>query len=211
MNTEKATPELFAALAAIQGEVENASKGSVNPHFKSRYADLAEILNTVRHVCAKHGVAIIQSPGYDPEKNVVTLHTVLGHTKGGYISSTAACVPSKTDAQGVGAATTYLRRYSLAAMCGIAQEDDDGESAKHTAKAAPISDLQKQQIKDSLEELDADIKAFEKHIGCTIEALTAPQLPRVNALIDKKRKASESKVKDAASTLEQLIEKAPEK
>ena len=165
MNTDKATPELFAAIAAIQGEVENASKGSVNPHFKSRYADLAEILNTVRHVCAAHGVAIIQSPGYDPEKNVVTLQTILGHEKGGYITSTAACVPSKVDAQGVGAATTYLRRYSLAALVGIAQEDDDGESAKHTAKAAPISDLQKKQIKESLEELGADIEGFEKYMG----------------------------------------------
>ena len=56
--------ELAAALALAQGEVENAHKNSANPHFRSKYADLAEIINTVRPVFAKHGLAIVQSPSY---------------------------------------------------------------------------------------------------------------------------------------------------
>jgi len=47
----------------------------------------------------------------------------------------ASCTPAKTDGQGVGAATTYLRRYSLAAACGVAQEDDDGQTAAHNRPA----------------------------------------------------------------------------
>ena len=124
-----ATPEMLAALAAAQGVIENATKGSVNPHFKSRYADLAEVLNTIRSAFPANGLSIVQSTGYDG--SLVAVDTAICHASGGYIVATAACVPAKADAQGIGAATTYLRRYSAAAMCGIAQEDDDGQSASH--------------------------------------------------------------------------------
>jgi len=135
MNIERATPELFAALAKAQAEIENASKNAANPHFRSRYADLAEVLNTVRPVLAKHGLSVMQSTAFDGV--MVSVETVLAHASGGLVSSTASCVPAKTDAQGVGAATTYLRRYALAAISGVAQEDDDGNSAAHN-KPAPV-------------------------------------------------------------------------
>jgi len=132
MNLKSSTPELQAALAAAQAAVENASKNAANPHFKSRYADLAEVLNTVRPVFSAHGLAIIQSTEFDGAMVHVT--TAICHALGGHITSRASCVPGKTDGQGVGAATTYLRRYSLAAMTGVAQEDDDGNAAAHAAK-----------------------------------------------------------------------------
>lgn len=135
MNIERSTPELFAALAKAQAEIENASKNAANPHFRSRYADLAEVLNTVRPVLSKHGLSVMQSTAFDGA--MVLVETVLAHASGGSVSSTASCVPAKTDAQGVGAATTYLRRYALAAIAGVAQEDDDGNSAAHT-KPAPV-------------------------------------------------------------------------
>lgn len=135
MNIEHANADLFAALAKAQTEIENASKKSSNPHFRSKYADLAEVLNTVRPVLAKHGISILQSTEFDGARVSVT--TMLAHGGGGSVSSTASCVPAKTDAQGVGSATTYLRRYSLAAMCGIAQEDDDGNAAAHNEKPEP--------------------------------------------------------------------------
>lgn len=136
MNLEHSNAALFAALALAQAEVENATKGSVNPHFKSRYADLAEVLNTVRPVFAKHGIAIIQSTGFSD--GLVSVTTALVHKEGGYVTSVASCTPAKVDAQGVGAATTYLRRYSLAAATGVAQEDDDGQSAAHN-RPAPVA------------------------------------------------------------------------
>ncbi len=138
MNTENFTAELFSALAEAQAELENATKNSANPHFKSKYADLAEVLNTVRPVLAKHKIAVFQSTGFDG--SMVSVETVLAHgPSGGFVSSCASCVPAKTDAQGVGAATTYLRRYALAAMCGVAQEDDDGNAASHGQKPVDIS------------------------------------------------------------------------
>lgn len=135
MYTERATPELFSALSKAQGEIENAVKGSTNPHFRSKYADLAEVLNTIRPTFAKHGLCLIQSTGFDG--TMVSVETIVAHSSGGFVSSTASCVPAKTDAQGIGAATTYLRRYGSAAMGGIAQEDDDGNAAAHSAKPTP--------------------------------------------------------------------------
>jgi hypothetical protein len=134
-NTDHATPELFAALSKAQGEIENATKNSKNPHFKSTYADLAEVLNTVRPVFAAHGLSLTQAPSFDGSLASVT--TVIAHAGGGYIVATASCVPAKSDAQGIGSATTYLRRYGAAAAAGIAQEDDDGQSAAHDGKPKP--------------------------------------------------------------------------
>lgn len=162
MNTEHATPELFDALAKAQAEVENAAKSSTNPHFKSRYADLAEVLNTVRPVFAKHGLSLWQAPSFDGALASVT--TMIAHSSGGYVTSKASCVPGKSDAQQIGSTTTYLRRYALAAMCGIAQEDDDGNSVAHNQKPAelPVDVVQAIADAESLESLRALYKGLPK-------------------------------------------------
>lgn len=139
MDTTHASPELFDALALAQGEIENASKNAANPHFKSKYADLAEILNTTRPVFAKYGLSLSQFPGYDGALASVT--TLIAHKSGGFISAVASCVPAKSDAQGIGSATTYLRRYSAAAAAGIAQEDDDGNAAAHNGKPKAVAPI----------------------------------------------------------------------
>ena len=148
MNLDHSNAALFAALALAQAEVENATQASTNPHFKSKYADLAEVLNTVRPVYSKHGIAIVQSTGFDG--GMVSVTTALVHKEGGYITSVASCTPAMTDGQGVGAATTYLRRYSLAAACGVAQEDDDGQSAAHGKAPAPVFSKPSNQLLDLL-------------------------------------------------------------
>lgn len=156
MNTDKATPELFAALALAQAEVENADKNSSNPHFKSKYADLAEVLNTVRPVFSKHGLSILQSTEFNG--SLVSVTTAVAHKSGGIVTSTAACVPAKTDAQGVGSATTYLRRYSLSAMAGVAQEDDDGQSSAHNRKPVVVGKVTP--TDGAWDVMDADSQAY---------------------------------------------------
>jgi alpha-L-fucosidase len=127
MQHSESLKELATALAAAHGEIENATKNSTNPHFRSKYADLAEIINTTRPVLSKHGLSVVQIPGF--ADGVVTVDTMLLHKSGEWVQHTSGAPIGKADAQGVGSATTYLRRYSLAAVCGIAQEDDDAESA----------------------------------------------------------------------------------
>ena len=127
MNKSESIASLAKALAKAQGEVENASKASVNPHFKSKYADLAEVLNTVRPVFSANGLSFVQMPSF--AEGVVMVETVLMHESGEWISETASSPITKQDAQGVGSAITYLRRYSLAAFAGVAQEDDDANAS----------------------------------------------------------------------------------
>lgn len=116
------------AFVRAQKNAKHAIKGSVNPAFKSRYADLAEVIDTVTPVFNDEGIGILQFPGF--AENRVTLETMLLHESGEFVSGTAETPVPKQDPQGVGSGTTYLRRYSLAAATGITQDDDDGEGAK---------------------------------------------------------------------------------
>jgi hypothetical protein len=120
--------DLAAALAQAQGEIENVAKDSENPHFRSKYADLASVLSEVRPKLAKHGISVLQMP-VNGEGGQVAVVTRLLHSSGQYIESELAIAPAKADAQGAGSAITYLRRYCLMAAAGIAPEDDDGEAA----------------------------------------------------------------------------------
>lgn len=194
MQTEHATPALFAALAKAQAEIENAAKNAANPHFRSKYADLAEVLNTVRPTFAKHDLSLIQSTGFDGQ--MVSVTTLVGHAEGGFITSVASCVPAKTDAQGVGSATTYLRRYSLAAMAGVAQEDDDGQAAAHNGKpqaraaqpAAKISEKQAADLQSLIDETGADAAGFLKFFKVDALAdLAAQDFARAVTMLEKKR------------------------
>lgn len=127
MQKSESIAALAAALAEAQGEVENATKNSQNPHLKNRYADLAEILNTVRPVLSRHGLAVSQHPSYSD--GMVHVETIMLHKSGEWMSSTISTPVQKPDPQGVGSACTYARRYSLAAIVGLSQEDDDGHAA----------------------------------------------------------------------------------
>ena len=135
MNLENANAALFAAIAQAQGEVENATKSATNSHFKNRYADLAEVLNTVRPVFARHGLAIIQSVSSDQQ--LVTVATTIAHKEGGFVTSSMSCTSPTSKVQDLGSMVTYLRRYSIAAMTCISQADDDGNAAsQRPAKAS---------------------------------------------------------------------------
>jgi hypothetical protein len=100
-----------------------AVKDSANPFFKSKYADLASIWDACREPLSKNELAIIQIPQCDG------IETILAHSSGEWIKGFLKISPAKQDAQSIGSALTYARRYALAAMVGIAPEDDDGNAA----------------------------------------------------------------------------------
>jgi hypothetical protein len=115
-----------------------ALKTSSNPHFKSRYADLAACIEAVVDALNANGIGLMQKQ--HPSESGVTVETVFVHESGEVMSAGMLTVPAaKHDPQGYGSALTYARRYSLMAACGIAPEDDDGNSAskpKQPVKAA---------------------------------------------------------------------------
>lgn len=132
------TTALFAALAKAQAEMTSAKKDKANPFFKSKYADLASVLKACRSALNENGLSLTQWPGFDPDRNMVTMHTVIGHAGGGRIECTSAMVPNKSDNQGVGSCQSYLRRYSIQAILAIPAADDDGEAAMGRG-GAPVS------------------------------------------------------------------------
>lgn len=120
--------KLAEALAAAQGEMSNATKDSENPHFGSAYADLASVRDACVPALSKAKIATVQQ--VFTSGGEVTVVTKLIHASGEWISCHASVKPERPGAQALGSAVTYLRRYTLAAMTGIAPEDDDGEGAE---------------------------------------------------------------------------------
>jgi hypothetical protein len=136
--------DLVAALAKAQAEFTPAVKESDNPYYGSKYADLAAVINAVRPALSKNGIAIMHNLESDLERRVsiVTVGLYLGEQfieveveapavgkgKGG---------EDRFDVQTIGAAWTYLRRYSLQALCGLASEDDDGNLLQNDNKPLP--------------------------------------------------------------------------
>jgi hypothetical protein len=119
---------IATALVKAQSEYGPALKSSENPHYKSRYADLASCIDAVVGSLNKNGIALMQR--VLPCSSGVAVETIFIHTSGETISSGPLHVPvQKNDAQGYGSALTYARRYSLMSACGIAPEDDDGNAA----------------------------------------------------------------------------------
>jgi len=121
--------KLYAALAAAQGEITaaearmTADAGS----YSYNYADLAACLEVVRKPLSDNELALIQIPSF--EEGEVHVETILGHSSGQSISCSMSMRPEKGGPQASGAVMTYLRRYSLSAMLGVAQYDDDAKSA----------------------------------------------------------------------------------
>ena len=161
MNKSEVINELATALSAAQGEIENAAKDAQNPFFKSAYADLASVRDAVRSPFAKHGLAVTQLLGNDAHG--VTVETVLMHKSGQWLSGIVSVKPKQDDAQSLGSAVTYARRYSLSSIAGIASEiDDDGEGA--------MGRDEKQLVKRAIEAWTAPSKPVAKHEEPAVKA-----------------------------------------
>lgn len=123
--------KLALALANAQHQMKSAAKDSTNPHFKSRYADLASIWDACRDALHANELSVTQIPTGNAEMGSVGMLTVLMHSSGEWIGGEASTKPKDLAPQTVGSAITYLRRYGLASVVGVvAEDDDDGEAAQ---------------------------------------------------------------------------------
>jgi hypothetical protein len=133
MNSSPTIAALAASMAKAQAAIEGATKDKTNPHFKSKYADLASVVDAIKQPLANNNLAYTQVM-HDAEF-ASKVETIILHASGEWLSCGVLSVPVvKNDAQGYGSALTYARRYSLSAAFGVAPEDDDGNAA---AKASP--------------------------------------------------------------------------
>lgn len=132
MQKSETIGNLAAALTKFQMEVSNPKNTSKNPQFNSKYAPLDTVINTVKPILGKFGLAFIQSTGSEEDK--IIIKTMLIHESGEWLESDPLILPAyqlkrggekEFNAQGAGSAITYGRRYSLSAILGISSEDDD--------------------------------------------------------------------------------------
>lgn len=175
--------EINTALALAQAELENATKSSTNPHFRSKYADLTACLDTVRPTFAKHGLAIVQGIEGATDGNISVVTRLL-HKSGQWFETTLVIPLGKRDAQGVGAAATYGRRYALAAIAGLGQEDDDGNAASGLSSkklAAKTTELDPWIAKFDAAKTKADIEALAKEFTGLSQEMQAKLLPLAKA------------------------------
>ena len=127
--------KIATALVKAQKAFGPALKTSTNPHFKSKYADLAACIEAVIDALNDQGIALIQQ-SHECADGVI-IETLFIHESGETLSGGKLHVPaSKQDPQGYGSAMTYARRYALQAACGIAPEDDDANRAVASPKPA---------------------------------------------------------------------------
>ena len=135
---------LVAALAKAQAEFGQAVKEADNPYYGSKYADLAAVIGAVRPALSKNGIAMMHTLESDLERQVAVV--TVGLYCGEQFMEVEVEAPAtakgkdgqpKFDVQSIGAAWSYLRRYSLQAICGLASEDDDGNSLQNDNKPIP--------------------------------------------------------------------------
>jgi hypothetical protein len=127
MNKSDSIKELATALNKAQSEMSGAKKGSANPFFKSKYANLEEVISVAKEPLMNNGLSISQFP--TSGENKCGVETILMHVSGEWISSILLLACTKQDPQAYGSAITYARRYAYQSCLGIPSEDDDGNSA----------------------------------------------------------------------------------
>lgn len=195
MRQSESIAKLAAALVKAQAEVENATKNADNPHLGSKYANLEEVLRVVKPVLSAHGLAVVQLPGIEGDS--VTVETVLIHESGEWLAGVSGAPlpigrvnrkgePIPVGAQDVGSAITYLRRYALAAVASITQEDDDGQGV---GKGGPqyLSEFQARDIRERIKDTASDEKRFLAYMKAeSVEKIPAEAYDRAVAALNAK-------------------------
>lgn len=181
--------KLADALSKAQRAMRAASKDRTNPHFRSKYADLASVMDAVREPLTDNGLAFVQRVTSDSEG--VKVITTLMHSSGEYISDECWLPVPKKDPQGYGSAITYARRYSLSAMVGVAADDDDDGNTAARPATPPAPSVKKAEPApftghmSQLSEIDPAIDYFTAIENASSKEELDKLVPEIKKLSDK--------------------------
>ena len=129
MKTSNEISKITPALIKAQKTIKHAIKDAKNPHFRNDYATLESVIDATKEALLSVGIIVVQA--HTVENNLVT---TLIHESGEFLSSVVPLMMKSNDMQQLGSATTYARRYAIASMLNISQEDDDGNVASQPVK-----------------------------------------------------------------------------
>lgn len=141
MKTSTEIDQVSKAMSLAQGEMKPASKSTINPFFKSKYSTLAQVWEVIREPLSKHGLSVFQD--VCSTEHGISISTRICHLSGQWVEFGPLDIPlNKKDAQAVGSATSYGKRYALSAAIGVVSEedDDDGERAMGRQEKKPIQE-----------------------------------------------------------------------
>lgn len=214
--------DLSKSLLAVQKNLQPAVKDATNPFCKNRYATLNSIMDCCRMALLENGILLTQYP-VPVEGENLGLVTKLVHAETGQYQASLAVIPlAKPDAQAMGSAFTYGRRYALSAMLGIVtEEDDDGNAASwqkgkpgnaKTALSRQSNIIRKNQpnTRTPLSELLADLgledllpcyrEYLRSEYGCNTDKITVQQYEEQKAMLES-CKQEPLKLRDLMRTL----------
>lgn len=193
MKTSESIKSIAIALVDSQTKIRFAIKDSTNPHFKSRYADLGSVIDAIKESLNLNGIAFIQTPT-ESAPGTLALTTRLLHSSGEWIEDTAVCPLQKNDPQGYGSALTYLRRYSLASITGLYQDDDDGESTRMKPEDY-LKKIQSTTSLDNLQKTYASIISEVRHDKALMQAVISEK-DKMKIMFDDRKAEIENESKN---------------
>jgi len=209
--------ELAKALATAQGSMKDSPMSGRGNY--GAYSTLADCLSVLRDVLSKNGLSVVQLPKTDADG--CHLETILMHVSGQYIQSTLMCRPVSMDPQKIGSAITYMRRYSLCAVLGLAPEDDDGHSStnqqppKPKPVNQPVDKLTQGDVNKRVDNpMNEDIKVeatdwiipFGKYKDKKLSNVTAKDLLNYADWLTKNAQSSGKPLSDSARTYVSKVE-----
>ncbi len=164
--------ELSTAMAKAFPEITGAGKNKENPHFRSKYADLGQVIEAIKPALANHGLWFYQVVREVP--NCASVETIIVHESGESLSCGIITIPiMKMDAQGYGSALSYAKRYSLSTAFAVAQEDDDGNAA-----------CTKKQSEDRPKKVETEKKPSEPQDEASLQEMIAKRKKLIAELLE---------------------------
>lgn len=184
MQMSNSIAAIAAALSAAQGAIEAASKGAVNPYFKSKYADLNALREVIREPLAANGLSITQFARTVSNGERVEVETMLMHSSGEYLRDTLVLPVGRkydkegeampVDVQSIGSAITYARRYALSSILSLAADDDDGNAAVGSAPPARTPTSLMRAGREAAEKGEADLRSWWNSLHENDRGLISP-------------------------------------
>ncbi len=133
----KTALNIYQKLHLAKQSMGKVIKNATNPHLKRNYADINSIIDTVEPILLDHGLLLMQPIQEDK------VYTTIIDIESGEILESYLTLPPITDAQKLGGAITYFRRYTLVSLLSLQAVDDDGHEASRAPKAKPTLDAEK--------------------------------------------------------------------
>ena len=150
MATGKPVRNIQSVMQQAHSMMDTVKKNSKNPFFKSNYADINIVLETIAPVCESLGLVVFQAPRIIDGNDVLYTKISLADNPNEFEDGQMRLLLPSADMQKLGSAVSYARRYSLVAMFNLQQEDDDGQSASKHPTATQKRNLQINKAMDQL-------------------------------------------------------------